>query len=252
MGSQNYALQEQIFNQSGVVVINTNVAYMDCSSLKGIAVNITSVGVTGIITVEWSNDEVNWKPGALVPATPSGLPVATTNVAGLWTTQIYGRYFRLRMSTATTSGTTTVATTGFKDQYLGGENAAAVNTQAVNGTVTITLPAPTTFIQNSAASTNLTSVRPSACNLYGVTVSNNGASVAFLKLYNKASAPVLASDIPVLIISIPANGVPVPINLGTLGVRFSTGLAFAITNLIADTDATAVAAGQVKTTMTYV
>lgn len=95
-----------------------------------------------------------------------------------------------------------------------------------------------------AATTNLTSAVASPCDLYGVIVTNTAAAVKFLKIYNKASAPVLASDVPVLTLCLPAG------QLATVGFEaglyFNLGLAYAITGADGDTDATAVTAGDLK------
>ena len=112
-------------------------------------------------------------------------------------------------------------------------------------------PTANTQYLNSAATTNATNYRTFATTVFNISAINSGTAVAFLKLYNKASAPVVGTDIPVLVLSIPANGVPLNMPLGTIGQRFSLGVGIAITNLIADTDTTAVAAGQVKTAITY-
>jgi hypothetical protein len=102
----------------------------------------------------------------------------------------------------------------------------------------------------SAAGNNLTSVVAAATSLASIAVSNNSATqMVYLKLYNKASAPVLASDLPVDIIGIPPRSsfvVPYAIY-----PRFSTGLAFALVGGdtgSADTDITAVSANQVTVT----
>lgn len=114
-----------------------------------------------------------------------------------------------------------------------------------------TLVAPTPSNISSAATTNATSIKTSAGTVYSVTASNTGASAAFVKLYNKASAPTVGTDVPVLTIPVPA-GVAVNIPFGTTGHRFATGIALAITNLAADSDATAVAAAQVKVLTSYI
>lgn len=103
---------------------------------------------------------------------------------------------------------------------------------------------PNRHSANSAASTNLTSVRATPCRLRGVFVSNTGAAARFLKLYDKASAPVPASDTPLLVVPVGANGV-VSLHLGD-GIDFNLGLAYSITGGAADTDATEVGAGEVK------
>ncbi len=111
--------------------------------------------------------------------------------------------------------------------------------------------APT--VVNSAASTNLTSLKAAAGQVFGVQLSNSGAAWAFLKLYNKASAPVLASDVPAMIIGIPPGG-RCEVNR-VMGNPFSTGIAYAIVGGAtgaANTDTTAVAVNQVVGTIDYV
>ena len=127
-------------------------------------------------------------------------------------------------------------------------------TQPVSGTVTAnwgTITTPTASNVNSAATTNATSVKATAGSVYSITASNTGAAAAFLKLYNKASAPTVGTDVPVLTIPIPASSVQ-NIEFGTAGHRFTTGIAIAITNLAADSDTTAVAAAQVKVLTAYI
>lgn len=104
----------------------------------------------------------------------------------------------------------------------------------------------------AAATTNATSVKTSAASLYSIMASNTGAAIRYLKLYNKASAPTVGTDVPVLTIPIPAGGFINP-PLGAMGVRFATGLAYAITTGAADTDTAAVsAAGEVKVKLDYI
>lgn len=95
----------------------------------------------------------------------------------------------------------------------------------------------------SAASTNATSVKASAGSLGSIYASNSGAGFAYVKFYNKASAPTVGTDTPVYVLGLPAGGggsheIPA-------GLAFSTGIAFAITGGAADSDATATAASQV-------
>lgn len=105
---------------------------------------------------------------------------------------------------------------------------------------------------NAAATTNATSVKTSAASLYSLFATNTGAAVRYLKLYNKASAPTVGTDTPVLTIPIPAGGFVNP-PLGAMGIRFATGLAFAITTGAADSDTAAVsAANEVKVKLDYV
>lgn len=127
-------------------------------------------------------------------------------------------------------------------------------TTAVSGTVTAnqgTAANPTTSTINSAATTNATSVKNAAGNLYSITASNVNAATRFLKIYNKASAPTVGTDVPVLVIPIPTNSVQ-NIEFGTYGLRLGTGIALAITGAATDADTTAVAAGDVKVCTAYI
>jgi hypothetical protein len=71
-----------------------------------------------------------------------------------------------------------------------------------------------------------------------------------VKLYNKATAPTVGTDVPAMIIPVPAAVAGVPgvatLPVGFNGFRFALGLGLAITGAVADNDTTAVAAGQVK------
>jgi len=111
---------------------------------------------------------------------------------------------------------------------------------------------PTAFTLSSAVSTNATSVKASAGTVYQITCSNVGAAVAFVRLFNLATSPTVGTSVPALTIAVPANGVPVNINFSEVGMRFVTGIALDITNLIGDNDATSVALAQVKVLMSYI
>lgn len=125
----------------------------------------------------------------------------------------------------------------------------------VTGVTTITTAgtptAPATpYFVNSAATTNGALILTGTSGLQALYATNIGATAAFVKLYNKATAPTVGTDVPEMIITVPAavSGVPgsVEISPGFNGYRFALGLGIAITGGSADTDTTAVAAGQVK------
>jgi hypothetical protein len=111
------------------------------------------------------------------------------------------------------------------------------------------LPVPavpdTPYFVNSAASTNGALIATGTSGLQSFFASNTGASDAFVKLYNKATAPTVGTDVPEMVIRVLA-GSNIELTPGLQGYRFPLGLGIAITGLAADTDTTAVAAGQVK------
>lgn len=101
----------------------------------------------------------------------------------------------------------------------------------------------------AAASTNATSVKATAGRIAGFWLSNTSAAFKYVKLFNKAAAPAVGTDVPVFTIPLPPNSCIT----GELpaGVGFATGIAYAITGAAADLDATAVAANDVIGALFY-
>jgi len=120
---------------------------------------------------------------------------------------------------------------------------------AVTTAGTPLVPATPYFV-NSLATTNGALILTGTSGLQAFYATNTGATPAFVKLYNKATAPTVGTDVPEMIIPVPAavEGVPgvAEVTPGFNGYRFALGLGIAITGAVADTDTTAVAAGQVK------
>jgi hypothetical protein len=163
----------------------------------------------------------------------AGLPVAQQ---GTW-----------NIGTVTTV-TTVAAVTAITNALPAGTN-----------TIGAVTPKPTTsggltpYKLISAASTNGSSVKGSAGQVYVIYAVNTNAAVRYLKLYNKASAPTVGTDTPVLTLPIPGNtaGAGFLLNTGGIGIAFATGIALAITTGSADADTGAVAAGEVIVNLLY-
>ncbi len=103
----------------------------------------------------------------------------------------------------------------------------------------------------SAATTNATVVKAAPAQLVGWSLSNVNAAVRYLKLYNKATAPTVGTDVPLLTISLPLGGVPVTNVFDDAGIGFSAGLSFALTTGLADADTAAVAASEIIVQIFY-
>lgn len=102
----------------------------------------------------------------------------------------------------------------------------------------------TAKLTTCAATTNATLVANGPCDLYGIIVTNTAAAVKFLKIYNKASAPTVGTDVPVLTIALPATALQ---NIQfESGFYLNIGLSYAITGADGDSDTTAVTAGDIK------
>lgn len=104
-----------------------------------------------------------------------------------------------------------------------------------------------TFALNSAATTNATLVKAGSTVVTAISAFNANAAARYLKIYNKATAPTVGTDRPVLVVSLPANtGVHLSVSH-----NLSLGLGIALVTGAADSDATAVAANEIKVTITY-
>jgi hypothetical protein len=171
------------------------------------------------------------------------------------------KYFRIR-ATAWTSGTQTwtMIPGTYATEPIPGAQASAAQavtgtfwqaTQPVSGALTMNPVVPATpYFLNSAATTNGALILTGTSNVSSFYATNEGATVAYINLYNKATAPTVGTDVPEMILPVPAavSGVPgvANPNIGFHGFRFALGLGIAITGAAVYTDTTVVAAGQVK------
>lgn len=123
------------FTAPGIVAINANVFDWDTQDVAapGLAVHVTALGATGVLTPEFSSDEVNWVSGWCEPTTLGATNQATITAVGLYNVPKLSRFVRLRMSTATTAGPTTISVT---KSYADFRTATASGTTVVSGTVT--------------------------------------------------------------------------------------------------------------------
>lgn len=133
-------------------------------------------------------------------------------------------------------------------------------TQPVSGTVTATVTSTritpnaadghsSTHHLISAASTNATSVKNSAGAIGLISISNANAAARYFKLYNKASAPTVGTDTPIMTILLkPGETTFIDANSP---IRCSTGIAYALTTGITVADTGAVAASEHAVSILY-
>jgi len=101
-----------------------------------------------------------------------------------------------------------------------------------------------------AATTNATSVKASAGTINTLIICNNATSKRYFKLYNKASAPTVGTDTPIITYMVPP-GETHELPTGAYGLRLTTGIAYAVTTGIAVSDATAVALNDLSVHIGY-
>ena len=104
----------------------------------------------------------------------------------------------------------------------------------------------------AAATTNATVLVAGPGTLGSVVVSSVNAAARYLKFYNKATTPAPATDTPAWVVPIPGNTAGAAFSASIpAGLRFTTGISFAIVTGIADTDNTAVAASEIVISLGY-
>jgi hypothetical protein len=140
----------------------------------------------------------------------------------------------------------------FASTYFGTSSSSATptpvsprpNNTGANGT--------TPYKLISTASTNSNNIKSSGGNLYCIIAIGLTSTVRYLKIYSKATAPTVGTDVPLMTIPVPANtqgaGVAIPFSMG---VNFPLGIGIAITSGSADNDTGAVGAGDVIVNLTY-
>lgn len=101
------------------------------------------------------------------------------------------------------------------------------------------------FRQVSLATTNLAQVKGGIANLKGALIINTNAAARFVKLYDSTDAPVVGTAVPALTIEIPASG-QLALTWSD-GVNFGHTMWMATTVNVADSDTTAVGAGDLIT-----
>jgi hypothetical protein len=247
------------YNNTGAISASTVIiGPIDCSSFKELTLHSVAVGTGGTgFTVQISNDNSNY----ITLAVGSG--AAGTGAAGLFGTSTQASGFIIcyptygaKYARIITNGTITAGTTTAYAQL----SQIPTTKTFVNATLSANTPSPapstaqgfaTYFTLVSAAGTNATSVKASAGTIGTCVLTNTTASVKFVKVFNKASAPTMGTDTPVIQFPISANST-LDVSSSFAGLRLSTGIALATTGGSALLDNTSVAAGDVLVNMTYV
>jgi hypothetical protein len=208
---------------------------------------------TGVLTVQVQLDNGTWVDftGATsLTNAASGAQAATIASAtqGIFQVDVSGFNGVRVTAKAAVTGTAVVSIEAGAGSGIVGIDTPVTITGVLTTTPTTTKSAVSV---NSAATTNATSLKATSGSLYELSITNLSAAPKFVKLYNKATAPTVGTDVPVRTIEVAANASR-DIEFGALGKLFTTGIAFAITGAQPIADATAVAAGDVQLHGTYI
>jgi hypothetical protein len=127
--------------------------------------------------------------------------------------------------------------------------ASAVYPVDASGNQLVGVANATSRIASAAASTNPTSAKASAGQVFKAYGNNAKASVVYLKIYDKASAPTVGTDTPKITVPIAASS---RFEIALDGFYLATGIAYGFTTDAADNGTTALLAADILGfTLTY-
>lgn len=248
----------QNLNPATGVPTAASTVVVDTNGMSTLAIQTTGT-YTGALTLQGTLDDVNW-------VSFGGLPLINVNTGGslVSITSALQSVFqadvsafsqvRISANAAVTGSVVVTLSTSLTDAMVGLDSPLPAGANTIGAVTMVTAgspPAATSHDLTAAATTNATSVKGTAANLYEVSLTNYAAYTTFFKVYNKATAPTVGTDIPVATLEVAANSSRV-IEFGALGLRLTTGYAFAMTKLQADTDTTVLVAGDLKVIGAYI
>lgn len=179
----------------------------------------------------------------------STLPTLTTTQQGPLQLDTRGN-LRVHLTASSVSAADGINNAGVSSMILDTE-AAAVSPRPLlvagytfNGTTWDREKKPNAVarLPSAAGSTNATSAKGSAGDVFAIIGENAAITVRYLKLYNKATAPTVGTDTPVLTLALKASS---PFSFSFPSLYFSTGIAYALTTGAGDADTGAVTAGDI-------
>ena len=258
----NAASQVYNYTATGAVSANTTLISIDCATFREISVHVVAFGTTPALHAQASNDGTNW----------GNLPIYNPSTGGVTANGIFpgtanGQYsillsnqkfFRVQMTTGQTSGTTTLvayasqqATPKLYQQVSGSVSVTPVTNATIGISPNVAFGFATYHTLISAASTNATNVKASNGALGTCLLTNTSASWRYVKFFNLAVSPTPGTSTPVIQFPVPPNS-SLDVSMSFAGLRFTTGISYAITSGSALLDTGSVGTGEVLVNLSYV
>jgi hypothetical protein len=261
-GASDYGLTVRPAGDGNVVLNATAISSAatlwtaDVSGYRSFQFQVTGT-FSATVVIEASDDNTNWNStyffsSTTILATTQSVSISAAVANGHG--PIRAKYLRVRCS-AFTSNTSSAVTFVLRtiNEYSEFINVAISGSPSVFSTPSpsVSQTGNTAFVK-AAATTNGTIVKASAGNLLGGILVNNSTAVKFFKFYNSTTVTA-GSGTPVAVLGIPANGGNVCLSdNGYANARFSIGICYTITGLVADADTTVVAANDVSGWLLYI
>lgn len=183
-------------------------------------------------------------------------PGTTNAVVAASTAGVAQAFGATNSDTQSTSSTANHSLILARQQYYDGTQFVRARGDTVGAYVQLkasTSGGATAFKRVSTADTNAAVIKGSAGQLCLASASNVNAAVRYLKLYNKATAPTVGTDVPVFTIAIPGatTGGLSPTFQPAVCVEFATGISMALTTEATDAGSTGVAASEIVVNVGY-
>lgn len=199
----------------------------------------------GTVIFEGSNNNTTFYP--IATTDPSGNATGQTTASDnrIVKVPVLTKYIRARVS-AYTSGAISATVYGYVDENssglistLGTMTLSAETTKKI-GNVGIEGGGGTASYHKIISTTGLNStlVEPNSTKLTILHLVNSVATLRYFKLYNKASAPVVGTDIPFITVALSPNESSTFTLPALVGIDFSIGLSYGITLGVADNNTT--------------
>jgi hypothetical protein len=243
------------------VVDNDMIASFDASPYSYVSFQLSGTWV-GAVRFQASNDNGTFKDVVVQNVGDIVEPYRIESTSNsLIKIPILAKYLRVRVTTYV-SGTVEGSAFAYKEDVHTGQISSTGEVTIASGQslnignfpATQALSASTANIGNvkilptsdiapnyvkviSTTGLNATLLQSGATNLAILYIVNIAATTRFFKLYNKSSAPIVGTDVPLITIPL-ANGQSNFTIPSLLGIDFSLGLAFAITLGADDSDTT--------------
>jgi hypothetical protein len=230
---------------------------LDAEEYKFISVQLVGTW-EATVTFEGSNDNTTFYSIATTDPSANGTGQVTATINRVVKVPVLTKYIRARVS-AYTSGTISAVAYGHRDENssglistLGNITLEAETTKKIGnvGLVASGTPSYQKFI--SGTGLNATAVKGSPAKLTILNIVNGAATLRYFKIYNKASAPTVGTDIPLITITLPTGSSSFTLP-AFIGIDFSVGLSFACTLGVADADTTPfTVVGEVTAMLAYI
>lgn len=236
--------------QGGAAPANSTVE-IDVSDAASVMISVAGTH-GGVKSLHATIDDINWftlggQQTIRNEVTGAFSGSIAANATGLFSVDVSAyRGFRVSAPATGTTGAAQIAMlTGEKPVALALDGGQAQMGLNPGGNA-----APSVQTNLSAATTNPVLVKNSAGRITKLIIVNYAAAPRFLKLYNLATAPVPGTSAVFTTFQIAASSTLV-LDCGPDGLFFGVGIGFGITGAMAENDATAIAAGDVRVTLNF-